>query len=311
MVMAEATAVTPEGRITNGCAGIWNDEQVDALIPITRFISEHGAVPGIQIGHAGRKGSAARPWDGGNHLSNEDGGYDIIGPGDLAFDDDGMRLWKSPTQMNHDDINKIQNAFVKATERCLAAGYKLLEIHGAHGYLLHSFFTPLVNQREDHYGGSLQNRARMMLETIEKVREVWPDELPLAVRLSASDWSDAGLSIEDNIEMSKWLKQRGVDLIDCSAGGASPESRSSMGNRNAEQIGLAEQIRKHSDIKTMAVGTITNAQQAEEIIASGQADFALMARELLRDPYWPFHAAQALGVDSKQVMPIQNSFFVG
>jgi len=311
LIIAEATAVLPEGRITPACAGIWNDEQVEALIPINRFLEQYGAVPGIQIGHAGRKGSAARPWDGGQHLSNEEGGYDIMGPGDEPFDHDGVRLWKTPRKMTLDDIEHVQNAFVKAAKRALAAGYKLLEIHGAHGYLLHSFFTPLVNKRDDAYGGNMKNRARMMLETVRKVREAWPDNLPLAVRLSASDWDENGLSIEDNIQMAKWLKELGVDIVDCSAGGASPSSRSSIGSRTSDQIGLAADIKASADIKTMAVGTITEAEQAENIIVKGQADIVLLARGMLRDPYWAFHAAQTLGIDTKTVTPIQNAFFVG
>lgn len=311
LIIAEATAVLPEGRITPACAGIWNDEQVEALIPINRFIEQYGAVPGIQIGHAGRKGSAARPWDGGQHLNNENGGYDIMGPWDEPFDSDGLRLWKTPKRMTLKDIAQVQNAFVGAANRALTAGYKLLEIHGAHGYLLHSFFTPLVNRRNDEYGGSIENRARMMLETVRKVREVWPDKLPLAVRLSASDWDENGLSIEDNIQMAKWLKELGVDIIDCSAGGASPTSRSSIGSRTADQIGLAADIKASSHIKTMAVGAITEPEQAQKIIASAQADIVLLARAMLRDPYWAFHAAQSLGVDTKTVAPIQNAFFVG
>ena len=311
LIMAEATAVTPEGRITPGCAGIWNDEQVEALCPITRVLEQHGAVAGIQIAHAGRKGSAAKPWDGGQHLRNDEGGYDIMGPGDVPFDDDGTRLWKTPKRMDLSDIEQVQNAFVDAAKRSLLAGYKLLEIHAAHGYLLHSFFTPLVNKRDDEYGGSSENRARMLLETTKKVREVWPENLPLCVRLSASDWDEEGLNVEDNIQMAKWLKQLGVDILDCSAGGASPASRSSLGNRTSDQIGLAARIKAEAGIMTMAVGSITEPEQAEKIIARGQADITLMAREMLRHPYWPFHAAQSLGVDTKTVMPIQNSFFVG
>lgn len=311
LIIAEATAVMSNGRITPGCAGIWSDAHVEALIPIVQFQADHGAVPGIQIAHAGRKGSAARPWDGGQHLANEDGGYDIIGPDDEPFDSDGVRLWKTPHQMTLDDISQMQDAFVAAAKRSLAAGYKLLEIHGAHGYLLHSFFTPLVNKRTDRYGGTIENRARMMLETVEKVRAVWPENLPLAVRLSAHDWVEGGLTVADNIQMAKWLKERGVDFIDCSAGGANPSSRSSIGNRIAEQVGIAGQIRDSAEIKTMAVGTITDAHQAEQIIASGQADIALLARQMLRDPYWPFRAAQALGVPTKKIMSIQNGHFVG
>ncbi|MFP2768964.1 NADH:flavin oxidoreductase/NADH oxidase [Oceanisphaera sp. KMM 10153] len=311
LIMSEATAVTPEGRITPGCAGIWNDEQVEALIPITRFIEQQGAVPGIQIAHAGRKGSAARPWEGGHHLSNEEGGYDIMAPGSEPFDSDGIRLWKTPRMMTHADIKQTQADFVAAARRSLRAGYKLLEIHAAHGYLLHSFFTPLANNRQDEYGGSLENRARMLLETTKKIRDVWPEHLPLAVRLSAADWDDQGLTVQDNIQMAKWLKELGVDIVDCSAGGASPASRSSLGSRNADQIELAAGIREGAAVKTMAVGAVTEAEQAESIIASGQADLVLLGREMLRDPYWPFHAARTLGVDTKTIMPVQNAFFVG
>lgn len=311
LIIAEATAVTPEGRITPGCAGLWNDAQVEALLPITQFQIQHGAVPGIQIAHAGRKGSAAVPWEGGKHLRNDEGGYDVISPGDEPFDSDGIRLWKTPRMMDKTDIARIQTAFVDAAKRSLAAGYKLLEVHGAHGYLLHSWFSPLVNKRTDEYGGSLRNRARMMLETVEKVREVWPENLPLAVRLSVSDWDENGLSVEDNIQMAIWLKERGVDIIDCSSGGASEASRSSIGNKIGEQVGMAGQIRKGADIMTMAVGTITTAEQAEQIIATEQADIALLAREMLRDPYWPYHAAKQMGIDTKGLIPIQNSTFVG
>ncbi len=311
LIFSEATAVAPEGRISNGCGGIWNDKQVEALIPLTRFLAEQGAVPAIQIAHAGRKASAARPWEGGQHLKNEEGGYDVIGPCSAPFDDSGTRLWKAPKQMSHEDIANIQQAFVAAAKRSLDAGFKLLEIHAAHGYLLHSFFTPLVNTRTDEYGGNIENRARMLLETTKKVRQAWPENLPLAVRLSMSDWDEAGLVVEDNIQLARWLKDLGVDIIDCSAGGATPSARGSIGNRISEQVGLCARLKKEADIMTMAVGEITEAHQAENIIASGQADMVLMARQMLRDPYWPFHAAQALGIDTKSVMPQQYSFFVG
>ena len=311
LIIAEASAITPEGRITPGCAGIWNDQQVEALLPITAFMEKHGAVPGIQIAHAGRKASAAIPWEGGHHLKNDEGGWDIIGPSEEPFDDDGLRLWKTPSQMTVEDILNTQASFVEAAKRSLAAGYKLVEIHGAHGYLLHSFFSPLVNNRSDQYGGSLENRARMMLETAAKVREVWPENLPLAVRLSATDWDDAGLSVEDNVQMSKWLKDLGVDIVDCSGGGASPVSRSSIGNKTAMQPAIAGDIRQQAKIMTMAVGGITDPQQAEEIITSGQADIALLAREMIRNPNWPYAAAKALGVDTNAVVPAHKAFFVG
>ncbi|KAB7614720.1 NADH:flavin oxidoreductase/NADH oxidase [Amylibacter sp. SFDW26] len=311
LIIAEATAVRADGRITPSCAGLWNDAQVEALIPINRFIADHGAVPAVQIGHAGRKGSSARPWDGGAHLKDEEGGWPIIGPAGEAFDDDGVRLWKTPSQMSKDDIADMQKAFVESAKRALAAGYQVLELHGAHGYLLHSFFTPLVNTRDDEYGGDTRGRARMMLETVDAVRAVWPENLPLGVRLSAADWIDGGLTVQDNIQMSKWLKERGVDFVDCSGGGATPAARASVGTRTADQVGLAEQIRAEAGIATMAVGAITDAQQAEQVIASGQADMVLLARQMLRDPYWPMHAAQELGADVKAHIPVQNGFFVG
>lgn len=311
LIIAEATAVRPEGRISPSCAGIWNDEQVEALIPVNRFISQYGAVPGVQLAHAGRKGSSARPWDGGAHLADDAGGWPIIGPADQPFDSDGKRLWKTPTQMSLDDIKTMQDAFVAAAKRSLDAGYKLVEIHGAHGYLLHSFFTPLVNTRTDEYGGNTRNRARMMLETVEAVRAVWPENLPLVVRLSAHDWIDGGLGLEENIQMAGWLKERGVDFVDCSGGGATPSARASIGNRTADQVGLAASIREATGIATMAVGAITEAKQAETIIASGQADIVLLARQMMRDPYWAMHAAQKLGVDTENVLPDQIRFFVG
>ena len=311
LIIAEATAVTPEGRITPGCAGLWNDEQIVPLKRNNAFIREHGAVTGIQIAHAGRKASAARPWEGGAHLQDNEGGWPIIGPTDQAFDQDGTRLMKAPSQMTVDEINATKKAFVDCAKRALEADYQLLEIHGAHGYLLHSFFSPLVNTRDDAYGGSSENRARFMVETVEAVREVWPENLPLAVRLSAADWIEGGLTVEDNIEMSQWLLERGVDIVDCSGGGATPAARSSVGERTANQVDLAGKIRKETGIKTMAVGEITDANQAESIIANELADIALMARQSIRNPYWPIDAAIELGVKTKSMMPVQNGFFVG
>lgn len=311
LVIAEATAVRADGRITPGCTGLWNDQQIEAAASINRFIAEMGAVPGVQIGHAGRKASAAKPWDGGAHLKDDEGGWPIVGPSDVAFDPDGTRLWKAPAQMSTADIAEMQGLFVAAAKRALAAGYKLLEIHGAHGYLLHSFFTSLVNTRDDQYGGNLRNRARMMLETVEAVRAVWPENLPLSVRLSVSDWTEGGLTIEDNIQMAKWLKERGVDFVDCSGGGATPNARASIGSRTSDQVGLGGHLRAEVGIATMAVGTITEVKQAEALIADGQADIILLARGLMRDPYWAMHAAQELGVDVKAYLPEQYGFYMG
>ncbi len=311
LVIAEATAVRADGRITPGCTGLWNDDQVEAAAPINRFIAEMGAVPGVQIGHAGRKASAAKPWDGGAHLKDDEGGWPIVGPSDAPFDPDGTRLWKTPHQMSVAEIADMQGLFVAAAKRAYAAGYKLLEIHGAHGYLLHSFFTPLVNTRTDQYGGDLRNRARMMLETVEAVRAVWPENLPLSVRLSVADWIEGGLTIEDNIEMAKWLKERGVDLVDCSGGGATPAARASIGSRTSDQVGLAGKLRAEAGIATLAVGAITQAKQAEAIIADGQADMVLLARANMRDPYWAMHAAAELGADVKAQLPVQYGFYLG
>ena len=310
LIIAEATGVSPEGRITPSCAGIWNDKQVEALIPINNFIHKHGAVAGIQIAHSGRKGSSATPWQGGSHLSDDEGGWPVQGPSKIPFDPDGQRLWKTPTAMTVNDIKRVQTQFVEAAKRSLAAGYKLLEIHGAHGYLLHSFFTPLDNERDDEYGGSLRNRARMMLETVEAVSKVWPENLPLAVRLSAHDWIEGGLTAEDNAEMAVWLKERGVDFVDCSGGGATPDARSSVGTRTADQVNVANHIRKAAGIKTMAVGCITKPEQANQIIETEMADIVLLAREMLRDPFWTMHAAQKLGVDHKAFMPKAIGTFV-
>ena len=310
LIICEATAVSPEGRITPHDAGIWKDDHIEPLKRINSFIKEHGGVPAIQLAHAGRKASAARPWEGGRHLENSEGGYDIIAPTAKAFDPEG-RLPKAPKKMTEDDIGRVKQAFVDAAKRSLEAGYDLLELHAAHGYLLHSFFSPLVNDRTDKYGGPLENRARMLLETTQAVREVWPENLPLAVRLSAADWIEGGLAVDDNIQMAIWLKELGVDIIDCSSGGASPASRTSLSGSTADQIDLAAKIRIEADVMTMAVGLITDAVQANDIIASGKADVALLAREYIRDPYWSFHAATELGVDTKGIMSVQNDFWVG
>lgn len=310
LIICEATAVSSEGRITPHDAGLWNDAQIEPLKSINAFIKENGAVPAIQLAHAGRKASADKPWKGGQHLANSEGGFDIIAPTDKAFAPDG-RLPKVPKKMKLEDIKRVQQAFIDAAKRSLEAGYEILELHGAHGYLLHSFFSPLVNERTDDYGGSLENRARMLLETTRAVRDVWPEQLPFVVRLSAADWVEGGLSIEDNIQMASWLKELGVDLIDCSSGGATPVSRTSLSGSVEDQVALAARIKQEADIMTMAVGAITQAKQAEEIIATGQADVALLGREYLRDPYWPHHAAKVLGVDSKGIMSTQNDFWVG
>ncbi len=308
LVIAEATAVTAAGRITPHDAGLWSDDQVEPLQRINRFLRLHGAVPGVQLAHAGRKAGAARPWEGGHHLAEEEGGWEPIGPGAEPF---GGRLTRRPRPMTLADIDRVQVAFRAAAERALVAGYEFLEIHAAHGYLLHSFYSPLVNRRTDAYGGSFDNRIRLLLETVRQVRAVWPERFPLAVRLSATDWTPGGWTVEDSIVLGQRLSSEGVDLIDCSSGGASHASLTVLGGARGNQLELAEVIRQASGVGTAAVGGITDAQQADQIIRSGKADIVLLGRELLRDPFWPFHAARALGQTTAGVIPPQVHHWVG
>ncbi len=291
VVIAEATAVSPDGRITPGDAGIWSDQHIEPLVRINRFIKSQGAVPGIQIAHAGRKASAARPWDGGAHLADAAGGWIPVAPSAVAF---GSGLNKVPHELTVDEIKQVQANFVAAAKRSFAAGYEWLELHGAHGYLAHQFLSPLSNRRTDSYGGGFENRIRFLLETTRAVRAVWPENLPLTVRLSCSDWVDGGWTIEESVELSRRLKAEGVDLIDCSSGGSSAEAKIPVGA--GYQVPFAERIRREAGIATAAVGMITDPMQADQIVRNGQADVVLLARELLRDPNWPLRAARALHV---------------
>jgi 2,4-dienoyl-CoA reductase-like NADH-dependent reductase (Old Yellow Enzyme family) len=300
LVIAEATAVSADGRITPGDAGIWADKHVEPITRINHFIKQHGAVPGIQIAHAGRKASAARPWDGGKSLADDAGGWPTVAPSALAF---GGDLPKVPCAMTTADIAKTQADFVAAAKRALAAGCEFLEIHSAHGYLSHEFLSPLSNQRTDSYGGSFENRVRFVLETTRAVRAVWPDRLPLAVRISCTDWTPGGWDIEQSVELSRLLKNAGVDLIDCSSGGNAPHAKIPIGP--SYQVPFAEQIRREANIPTAAVGEITEPEQADEIIRSGKADLVLLAREFLRDPNWPLRAARKLGHADAAKPPIQ------
>lgn len=300
LVVAEATAVSPEGRITPGDAGIWSDKHLEAIARINRFVKQHGAVPGIQIAHAGRKASAARPWEGGAHLADGAGGWPTMAPSALAF---GGELPKVPRAMTEADIARVQNEFVLAARRALAAGCECLELHSAHGYLSHEFLSPLTNHRSDRYGGSFDNRIRFLLETTRAVRAVWPDKLPLAVRISCTDWVPGGWDIEQSIELARRLKAEGVDLIDCSSGGNVPDAKIPVGP--GYQVPFAERIRKEAAIATAAVGMITMPAQADEIVRLGRADVVLMAREFLRDPYWPMRAARALGHAAAVPSPVQ------
>ncbi len=290
LIIAEATAVAPEGRITPGDAGIWADKHVEPLARINRFVKAQGAVPGIQLAHAGRKASAARPWDGSAHLANIAGGWDTIAPSAIAF---GGGLDKVPRAMTREDIARVQRDFVAAAQRSLTAGYAWLELHAAHGYLLQEFLSPLANQRTDDYGGSFENRTRFLRETTEAVRAVWPESLPLTVRLSTTEWVEGGWTIEDSIVLTKQLQQLGCDYICCTSGGVVREQK--IDARPDYQVPFAEAVRRATGIATMATGQITGAQQAEKILTDGQADMVAIARRMMFNPRWPWHAALELG----------------
>jgi len=291
LVIAEATAVSAAGRITAGDAGLWAHEQIAPVARINRFIKAQGAVPGIQLAHADRKASAARPWEGGAQLADEAGGWPTVAPSAFAF---GGALSKVPRELSIDDITRVQADFVSATKRAITAGCEWLDLHAAHGYLAHQFLSPLSNRRADRYGGSFDNRIRFLLETARAVRGVWPEHLPLAVRLSCTDWVEGGWTIDDSVELARRLKAEGVDLIDCSSGGSVP--RAQIPVAPGYQVPFAERIRREASIATAAVGMITAAKPADEIIRRGQADLILLAREFLREPNWPLRAAKELGV---------------
>ncbi|HWA10998.1 MAG TPA: NADH:flavin oxidoreductase/NADH oxidase [Opitutaceae bacterium] len=300
LVIAEATAVSAEGRITPGDAGIWADKHIEPIARINRYVKARGAVPGIQLAHAGRKASAARPWEGGAHLADDAGGWPTLAPSALPF---GGPLGKVPRAMSAADIARVPSEFVAAAKRALAAGCEWLELHSAHGYLGHEFLSPLSNQRTDAYGGSFDNRIRFALETTRAVRAVWPDHLPLTVRLSCTDWMEGGWDLDQSVELSRRLKGLGVDLIDCSSGGGVPSAK--IPNTPGYQVPFAERIRREAGIATAAVGLITDAHQADGIVRSGQADLVLLAREFLRDPNWPLHAAKVLGEKAGVKPPVQ------
>jgi len=289
VVMTEATAVSAEGRISAHDTGIWNDAQRDAWRSIAAFIAEHGAVPGMQLAHAGRKASAWRPWEGGGSLPAEQGAWQTVAPSAIPFDKD----WHVPQALDGDGIRKVVADFRAAAVRAKEAGFKLIELHGAHGYLLHQFLSPLSNRRDDDYGGSFENRTRLLREVIVAVREVWPDELPLWLRISATDWADHGWSIDDSVRLASELPGLGVDLVDVSSGGLVPHVKIPLGP--GYQVPFAARIRQETGIATGAVGLITEPAQADGIIAGGAADVVLIARASLRDPYFPRRAAQELG----------------
>lgn len=290
LVMTEANAVSAEGRISPEDLGLWKDEQMEPLARIARFIEKHGAVAGTQLAHAGRKASTAAPWQGGGPLEVSDQGWrPIYAPSAIPFTHDSIR----PEALDKPRIARIARAFGEAARRALACGFKVIEIHGAHGYLLSEFLSPLSNQRTDEYGGSFENRTRLLREVIAAIRGEWPEDLPLFLRISATDWTDGGWTLPDSIALARMVKPLGVDLVDCSSGGNIPNASVPVGA--GYQVPFAAQIRREGGVMTGAVGMITSPQQADQIIRNGDADLVLLARELLRNPQWPLHAAQALG----------------
>lgn len=289
LVIQEATAVSPEGRISPSDAGIWSDAHAEAYKKITKFIKENGAIAGIQLAHAGRKASTSEPWNGGKIVDEDYGGWETVAPSAIAFADD----YPMPREMTKADIEKATNDFVEAAKRSVEAGFEVIEIHAAHGYLFHEFLSPLSNKRSDEYGGSLENRMRFLLEIAEKVRRAVSETLPVFVRISATDWTDDGWNLEQSIALCKELKNIGIDLIDVSTGGNVPDAKIPVAPNY--QVSFAAEIRKQAGIATGAVGMIIEAKQAEEILQNGEADAILMAREFLREPYFPFAAARELG----------------
>lgn len=290
MVMVEATSVSPEGRISPDDSGLWTDEHARAFQRITRFIREEGAVPGIQLAHAGRKASTDVPWRGGGPLGPAQRGWIPLAPSALPFSEGSLM----PREMEAEDLSRALEDFRAATRRALVAGFEVIELHMAHGYLLNEFLSPLSNRRTDSYGGSFENRARFPLEVARAVRDLWPSRWPVFARISATDWVEGGWDLPQSVRFSRALRDTGIDLIDCSSGGLVPGARIPV--KPGYQVAFAETIRREAGIATGAVGLITRAEEAERIIATGQADGIFLARELLRRPYWPLHAAHRLGV---------------
>jgi 2,4-dienoyl-CoA reductase-like NADH-dependent reductase (Old Yellow Enzyme family) len=311
LVFTEATGVEPRGRITPRCLGLWNDAQADALKPITAFIKSMGSVPGMQLAHAGRKASVRPPFLGGTPLNDEDAArgepaWDVVGPSANGLGEP----WPSPHALTATEIREIVAAFAAAAARSVAAGFEVLEVHGAHGYLIQSFLSPISNQRNDEYGGDLAGRMRFALEVAEAVRAAWPRHLPLFYRISAVDGPDDGWNMDDSVALSRELHARGVDVIDCSSGGVlglprfrGADDGKTLVKRIARgpgfQVPYAERVRRETDAMSMAVGVIIDPQQAEDILQQGRADIVAIGRELMYNPFWPLHAAQALGIDAE------------
>lgn len=292
LIMQEATAVSPEGRISPADLGLYNDLQMEALRPVISFIKHYGATPGIQLAHAGRKAGCEVSWKGGGKLQYEEGGWQTVAPSAISFKPDEA----SPRALDAAGIQQLIGDFRAATLRARKAGFEVVEIHAAHGYLIHQFLSPLSNQRNDKYGGSFENRIRLLLEVVEEVRGVWPERLPLLVRISATDWAEGGWNPDESIKLSAILKTIGVDMIDCSSGGLVPDAVIPF--EPGYQVAFADNIRKQAGIPTAAVGLITTAQQAEEILTSERADLIMIGRASLTDPHFPLHAASALGAET-------------
>jgi len=297
LVIAEATAVCPEGRISTGDLGLWNDQQKTAFESITAFITSQGSVPGIQLAHAGRKASFAPPRDGGHLLHPGQGGWQVVAPSAIAYSGD----YAMPHAMTIDEIDTVVKQFAESTHRALKAGFKVVEIHMAHGYLMHEFLSPLTNQREDEYGGTLENRMKLPLRVARAVREAFPENLPVFVRISATDWAEGGWDLRQSIVFCAALKEIGIDLIDCSSGGQVHYAKIPVGP--GYQVPFAKAIKQEVGIATGAVGIITKALQAEDILQNEDADVIIMGREMLRDPYWPIHTAKDM--DAEIQWPLQ------
>jgi 2,4-dienoyl-CoA reductase-like NADH-dependent reductase (Old Yellow Enzyme family) len=291
LVMTEASAVSPEGRISPSDLGIWKDDHINMLKKITRFIHQHQAVSGIQLAHAGRKASHREPWNGGEMLDEKEHGWHTVAPSAIPFSPHGY----APEALTLQGIQKVVSDFQAAAKRALIAGFMVIEIHAAHGYLINEFLSPLTNQRNDKYGGSFENRIRFLLEIIAAIKKVWPENYPLFLRISSTDWVEGGWTIDDSIELAGVVKSQGIDLIDCSSGGTVPGAK--IPAAPGYQVPFAEAIKTKGGISTGAVGIIVTPQQAEEVITSGKADMVLLAREMLRDPYFPLRAAYELGYD--------------
>ncbi len=290
LILTEAAAVLPEGRISPQDLGIWNDRHMEPLARIVQFIHEQGSVAGMQLAHAGRKASTCRPWEGQGSVPEAKGGWRrIVAPSPMAFGDD----YAIPEMLTEDGIREVVHGFEEAARRARESGFRVLEIHAAHGYLIHEFLSPLSNQRTDRYGGSFENRSRFLHEVIKGVRKRWPENLPLFVRISATDWAEGGWDVEQSIELARNIRPLGVDLVDCSSGGTLPHGQVPSGP--GYQTAFAERIRRETGMCTAAVGMVTAPAQADHIIRNGQADLVTLARELLRDPYWPLRAARELG----------------